>query len=147
MNAVASYADFSGLANLRSQAQKDAGAAIDEVGQQFESYFMQMMLKSMREANEVLKSDLLSSDSIDAYEEMYHQELSVEMAKNGSLGVSAWMKHAMEKNMGMHNETHKSIEAYRALNGARAMKSYNVVMKWVTFSQLVPVRLMFIVKR
>ena len=58
-SSISSYSDFSGLATLRSKARTDASAAVGEVGQQFEAYFMQMMLKSMREAGDVLKSDLM----------------------------------------------------------------------------------------
>ena len=73
---IASYNDFQGLANLRTQAQKDASSAIEEVGQQFESYFTRMMLKSMRDASEVLRSDLFSSDQSKTYAQMFNEELS-----------------------------------------------------------------------
>ncbi|NDH41289.1 MAG: flagellar assembly peptidoglycan hydrolase FlgJ, partial [Gammaproteobacteria bacterium] len=41
---VASYNDFEGLAKLRAKAQQDEMAAAKEVGQQFEAFFIQMML-------------------------------------------------------------------------------------------------------
>lgn len=45
------YTDFSGLAALRARAREDKEAALDQVSRQFESLFVQMMLKSMREAS------------------------------------------------------------------------------------------------
>ena len=110
---IASYNDFQGLANLRTQAQKDASSAIEEVGQQFESYFTRMMLKSMRDASEVLRSDLFSSDQSKTYEQMFDEELSTEMAKKGSLGVGEWMRQAVENNMGGSRANARSIVAYQ----------------------------------
>ena len=110
---IASYNDFHGLANLRTQAQKDASSAIEEVGQQFESYFTRMMLKSMRDASEVLRSDLFSSDQSKAYEQMFDEELSTEMAKKGPLGVGEWMRQAVENNMGGSSANARSIVAYQ----------------------------------
>ena len=45
------YTDFEGLAALRAKARDDQDAALDEVSRQFESLFLQMMLKSMRDAS------------------------------------------------------------------------------------------------
>jgi flagellar protein FlgJ len=111
---IASYNDFQGLANLRTQAQKDASSAIEEVGQQFESYFTRMMLKSMRDASEVLRSDLFSSDQSKTYEQMFDEELSTEMAKKGPLGVGEWMRQAVENNMGGPRANSRSIAAYQS---------------------------------
>ena len=52
-----SYMDFSGLGELRGKAQQGDDRALRETAQQFEALFIQMMLKSMREANNVMKSD------------------------------------------------------------------------------------------
>ena len=41
------YTDFSGLAALRARAREDKDAALDQVSRQFESLFLQMMLKSL----------------------------------------------------------------------------------------------------
>lgn len=114
-SSISSYSDFSGLATLRTKARTDASAAVGEVGQQFEAYFMQMMLKSMREAGDVLKSDLMSSSESKVYEQMFDEELSVQMAKTGSLGVGDWMQRTMENNMGGGKAGARGIEAYRGV--------------------------------
>jgi len=46
-----SYLDFSGLGELRGQAQQNQDKALKESAQQFEGLFIQMMMKSMREAS------------------------------------------------------------------------------------------------
>jgi peptidoglycan hydrolase FlgJ len=72
-----------------------------------------MMLKSMRDASEVLRSDLFSSDQSKAYEQMFDEELSTEMAKKGPLGVGEWMRQAVENNMGGSRANARSIVAYQ----------------------------------
>ena len=48
--------------------------------------FIQMMLKSMREAT--VKSDLVDSKTIDTYQSLYDKELSLHMAKRGVMGIA-----------------------------------------------------------
>ena len=103
-----SYHDFSGLSELKARVQNDDETAIEEVGQKFEALFVQMMLKSMREANEPFKSDLMGSSAQDTFEEMYHQELSQVMSQRGSLGVAQWLTETIQKQSGKA----KAIDSY-----------------------------------
>ena len=50
------YTDFAQFTTLRAEATANPNAAIEEVAAQFESLFLQQMLKSMRDAT--VKSDL-----------------------------------------------------------------------------------------
>jgi flagellar protein FlgJ len=47
-----------------------------------------MMLKSMREANNVMKSDLVESQAAETFEGMYDKEMSVQMAKRNTMGLA-----------------------------------------------------------
>tara|TARA_B110000305_G_scaffold52396_1_gene57367 strand:- start:5447 stop:5890 length:444 start_codon:yes stop_codon:yes gene_type:complete len=86
-----SYLDFAGLGQLKAKASKDQASAAQEVGNQFEAMFVQMIFKSVREANETMKSDLMGSSSVDTYEQMYHDELSQVMAQKGVFGMGNWL--------------------------------------------------------
>ena len=59
-----------------------------ETAQQFEALFIQMMLKSMREANNVMKSDLVQSEAMETFEGLYDKEMSVQMSKRNNLGLA-----------------------------------------------------------
>lgn len=83
-----SYMDFSGLGELRGKAQRNDDQALRETAQQFEGLFIQMMLKSMRDANNVMKSDLVQSDAMETFEGMYDKEMSVQMSKRNTLGLA-----------------------------------------------------------
>lgn len=80
------YSDFGALANLRTDARANSAGAMDEVASQFESLFVQMMLKSMRDATE--KGGLFDSNQLDSYQQMHDQQLSLELAKQGGVGLA-----------------------------------------------------------
>jgi len=81
-----SYLDFGGLGKLKGQARTDAKSATRETAQQFEAMFLQMMMKTMRDANP--KSDLVESAGKDTFEAMFDKEASVSMAKRNALGLA-----------------------------------------------------------
>ena len=87
-NSPRSYSDFAALGELRGKAQRNEAGALRESAQQFEALFIQMMLKSMREANNVMKSDLVESQAAETFEGMYDKEMSVQMAKRNTMGLA-----------------------------------------------------------
>jgi flagellar protein FlgJ len=92
-----SYTDFTGLGELRGKAQKDQNSALRESAQQFEGLFIQMMLKSMREANEPMKDEDNKSHAVETFEGMFDKEVSLQMSKRGALGVADFMERAVKQ--------------------------------------------------
>ncbi len=92
-----SYLDFSGLGELRHRAAKDGEGALRETAKQFEALFIQMMMKSMRDAS--FKSDLLQSDSQDTYQEMFDKEVSVSLAQRGGFGLADMLTQQLSKTL------------------------------------------------
>jgi flagellar protein FlgJ len=87
------FLELNGLNAIRQQSKAGDGeakkAALQEAAQQFEAIFTQMLLKSMRKAQEVLESDSpLNSQSTKFYRDMHDQQMSLEMSSNGSLGLT-----------------------------------------------------------
>ena len=81
-----SYLDFDALGRLKGKAAKDGKSAAHETAQQFEALFLQMMMKSMRDAS--FKSDLIESQAKDTFEGMFDKEVSLAMAKKNTLGLA-----------------------------------------------------------
>ena len=88
LTSARSYLDFSGLGELRGKAQQHDDSALRETSQQFEALFIQMMLKSMRDANNELKSDLVHSEAAETFEGMYDKEMSVKLAQRNAMGLA-----------------------------------------------------------
>ena len=80
--------DFAGMGALRGQAQRREEKATRETATQFEAMFIQMMLKSMRDANNEIKSDLVHSDAAETFEGMYDKEMSVKLSQRNALGLA-----------------------------------------------------------
>ncbi|WP_404359999.1 flagellar assembly peptidoglycan hydrolase FlgJ [Methylotuvimicrobium sp. KM1] len=80
------YTDFSGLSRLRNQAKQETPGAINEVAKQFESLFLNMVLKSMREAK--LADSMLDNDQSKFYREMYDQQLAIHLSGKPGVGLA-----------------------------------------------------------
>lgn len=80
------YSDFSGLAELRRQAGSDPEKAAKEVAKQFESIFVGMMVKSMRDT--LPKDGLFSSNQMEAYQDMFDKQLAVDLSSHGGIGLA-----------------------------------------------------------
>ncbi|MDA9185059.1 rod-binding protein [Gammaproteobacteria bacterium] len=91
---VSSAYDFAGLAALKGTANKagaDQGSVNQKVAEEFESLFLKMMTDSMKASLKPMQSDLLRSDSIDFFDDMFYDEVSKVMAGRQSLGIADWL--------------------------------------------------------
>jgi peptidoglycan hydrolase FlgJ len=78
------YSDINGLKRIGSGEEGVRAAA-----QQFESLFIGMMLKSMRDAGAVLaEGNPLSSPEMDMHREMLDQQWAIHMAESGGIGLA-----------------------------------------------------------
>ncbi|MBM6551138.1 flagellar assembly peptidoglycan hydrolase FlgJ [Marinomonas ostreistagni] len=82
------FADFNSLAGLKNQAQKDPNAALKDVAKQFESIFINMIFKNMRDANEAIGGGLFDSSQTKQYTEMMHSQMAQSMANSGGIGFA-----------------------------------------------------------
>src|SRR5690554_6283047 len=83
--------DTASLDSLRRQGleNKDDQSALREAAKHFESIFMNQLLASMRKANAVFEADNpLNSQYTKFYQDMHDQQMSMELSKNGSLGLA-----------------------------------------------------------
>ena len=92
-----SYLDFSGLGELRAKAQQNQDKALKETAQQFEGLFIQMMMKSMRDASEPMKDEENESSARATFEDMFDREVSVQMSKRNSMGVANFLERAVQQ--------------------------------------------------
>lgn len=99
------YTDLNRLAQLKNGAGRDSEGNIRKVAQEFESLFMNEMLKSMRSANDVLaEGNFMNTSTTKQYQEMYDQQLSVSLSTKGrGIGLSDVLTRQLSKmNGGKH---------------------------------------------
>lgn len=87
------YTDFRGLSGLRAEAGKNDPDTLRKVAGQFEALFIQMMLKSMRDAS--LGEGLMDGDHVKTYQSMFDQQIALDLSKGGSLGLADMMVRQM----------------------------------------------------
>lgn len=89
-NAVAPntvYNDLSGLNALKLRSRENPESALHEVAQQFESVFVTMMMKAMRDT--LPKDGMFASSQMDTYQEMMDQQMALDLSRQDGLGLAA----------------------------------------------------------
>lgn len=88
-NAASVFTDLNGLQSIRSLSKDDQDAAMQKVAQQFESMFISMMMKSMRDASDVFSEDsLFNSPETDFYQSMYDDQMALSLASGQGTGLA-----------------------------------------------------------
>lgn len=83
------YTDLNQLNAIRQQGKEDQAAALKSVAKQFESMFTQMMLKSMRSANDVFaKDNPLNSPEMKFRQQMFDDQLGVSLSQGRGMGLA-----------------------------------------------------------
>jgi flagellar protein FlgJ len=118
------YTSMEGLTALKARASKDAKGSLDEVAKQFESLFVQQMLKSMRQAG--LGEGLMDNDQSLFYRDMYDQQLAIHLSESGGMGLADVIKRQLgdagQDERDNASMSVKSIEDYQRL--AMAVRLY-----------------------
>jgi flagellar protein FlgJ len=97
LSASSNFLDLGGLDSLRVQAQKDEKGALKEAAKQFEGIFIQMLMKSMRDANAAFKSDNpMNSETTAFFEQMSDQQMSFDLYNKVMLGLAEMMVQQLD---------------------------------------------------
>lgn len=83
-----------GYAELRTRARADDPAARAEVAKQLEAYFVQQLLKRMRETS--FGDTFFDSHAADLYHEVFEQQISLQMAERGDLGFADFISTGIQ---------------------------------------------------
>jgi peptidoglycan hydrolase FlgJ len=80
------YTDYKGL---QSQPTSDSPEALKKAAKQFESVFLHMWLKSMREANAGFgEGSYLNSPAMESHQQMLDGEMAVSLSNSGGIGLA-----------------------------------------------------------
>lgn len=86
--------DMNGFQRLQHTARVDPEAGVNGAAEQFEALFIQMMMKSMRDATP--SSGLMNSSATDTYQSMLDQQWSQVMASRG-MGLADVLVEQLER--------------------------------------------------
>jgi len=97
------HVDFSRFGAMREHAARDQHAALADVAEEFEALFVDLMLKSARDAE--MSGGLFDSNALSTYREMLDHQLAITLARNNDLGIGAALTRQMD---GLLTEPEKS---------------------------------------
>ena len=99
------YTDLNSLQSINDIGREDKGEALRKVAEQFESMFVKMMMKSMRDANKVFQEDsLMHSPQEDFYQQMYDDQLSVSLTGKQGIGLADVIYRQLNQEYGDPNK-------------------------------------------
>jgi flagellar protein FlgJ len=84
------YTDINGLSALAKDP--NSPQAISAVAQQVEALFLQMMLKSMREAGSAQETD---SNEMGMYQDMFDKQVALSISQHSDLGIGRLLKRQL----------------------------------------------------
>ena len=90
LSAATTYTDVNALAALKRDP--NSPAAISAVAQQVEALFLQMMLKSMRDATAAEETD---SNEMGMYQDMFDKQVALSISQHADLGIGRLLKRQL----------------------------------------------------
>jgi peptidoglycan hydrolase FlgJ len=97
-SAATTYTDVNGLAALKQNPTSPQ--AIGAVAQQVEALFLQMMLKSMRDATAAEDPD---SNEMGMYQDMFDKQVALSISQHADLGIAKLLKRQLTPHAGAAN--------------------------------------------
>lgn len=124
------YNDLASLNSITKMGQTEEAEALKQVAQQFESMFVTMMLKSMRDANSVFEEDNpLNSNESKFYRQMFDDQLALSMSQGKGIGLADSIYRQLKDQFKVEGETDFDqppkaipINEYRGPNPFSTMK-------------------------
>ena len=111
------YTDLNQLNDIRRQGKEDKAAALKAVAKQFESMFTQMMLKSMRSANEVFGQDNpLNTPEMKFRQQMYDDQLGITLSQGRGMGLADVLYRQLSQQFISPASTQKNEQGFRTTN-------------------------------
>lgn len=94
------YNDLNALQSIKYQSKSDKTGALDAAAKHFESIFVSMMIKSMRDANKVFsEGNMLNSSESEFYQQMFDSQLAVSLATGKGIGLAEVIKRQLSKDL------------------------------------------------
>lgn len=112
------YTDLSGLNSISKLGRKNEPEALRKVAEQFESVFLNIMLKAMRDSNAVFaEGNYLSSNEMEFHQQNFDNQLSLSLSEGKGLGLADILYEQMMGQYGVSG-TSRQVEGPRPLNDA-----------------------------
>jgi len=94
----ANYNDLESMVSLRQQAKADPQGTLRQVAKHFESVYLNMMLKSMRQAS--IGDPIFDSNNSAVYRDMYDSQIALNMSEQNGIGIADMLVKQLQGGLG-----------------------------------------------
>lgn len=136
------YTDLNSLQSINAIGRENKDEALHKVAEQFESMFVKMMMKSMRDANKVFQEDsLMHSPQEDFYQQMYDDQLSVSLTGKQGIGLADVIYRQLNQEYGDPTVNREEVQ-WQPLDDRRKNYSHTIDFNQIekTNTQLQPIK-------
>ncbi len=106
------YTDLSGLNAISKLGRQNEPEALRKVAEQFESVFLNIMLKAMRDSNAVFsEGNYLSSNEMEFHQQNFDNQLSLSLSEGKGLGLADILYEQMMGQYGVSGTSRQPLEA------------------------------------
>ena len=121
-DAQTSYLDFAQFNQLKKANRSDSEAGMRATARQLEGVFLNMMLKSMRQANQMFGEDnYLSGKDAEYFRDMYDQQISQSLSAGRGIGLAEMVVRQMQR-----LESGKASETASESTPAEPQKQFDI---------------------
>jgi flagellar protein FlgJ len=100
------YTDLSGLNAISQLGRENTPAALRQVAQQFESLFLNIMLKAMRDSTKSFgEGNFLNSSEMEFHQQNFDNQLSLHLSQSAGLGLADVLYEQMLGQFGLEAPT------------------------------------------
>ncbi|WP_396587227.1 flagellar assembly peptidoglycan hydrolase FlgJ [Bermanella sp. R86510] len=120
LSSTYNYNDLSALNKITQLGEESEADALKQVASQFESMFVKMMLKSMRDANAVFEEgNPLNTNESKFYRDMFDDQLALSMTKGKGIGLADSIYRQLKQEFDIKDNSNISNEKGQEEQGIR----------------------------
>lgn len=144
VNNTYNYNDLASLNAISNLGREKEAEALKQVANQFESMFVGMMLKSMREANAVFEEDNpLNSNESKFYRQMFDDQLALSMSQGEGIGLADSIYRQLKDQFDVEDGSDQPTldEPIRRYQGANPFSTLKPNLDFEQFQEQAPMEL------
>ena len=122
LSSASLYTDLQSLEGVRHRADKHPEETLRFAAQQFEALFLQMMLKSARDAK--LDDGLFDSEQTDFYQDLHDKQMAINMAQGQGIGIAELLVQQLRQNQGPGKDMEGVSAQAAAVDRIRSLRDY-----------------------
>ena len=122
LSSASLYTDLQSLEGVRRRADGQSEETLRFAAQQFEALFLQMMLKSARDAK--LDDGLFGSEQGDFYQDLHDKQMAINMAQGQGIGIAELLVQQLRQNQVPGKDTQGVSAQAAAVDRIRSLRDY-----------------------